>query len=71
MRTREEHLEWCKQRAREYLDKGELLNAVASMGSDLDQHRELGCNHFVGLAGVLHAQQGDREAVLRWIEGFR
>ena len=31
---RDEHLEWCKERAREYLDAGELSNAVASMGSD-------------------------------------
>jgi hypothetical protein len=28
---RDEHLEWCKERAREYLDAGELSNAVASM----------------------------------------
>jgi hypothetical protein len=31
---RDEHLEWCKERARDYLDAGELSNAVASMGSE-------------------------------------
>jgi len=30
MRTREEHLEWCKERALEYADRGELADAVAS-----------------------------------------
>ena len=71
MRTREEHLEWCKQRAREYLDAGDLHNAVTSMGSDLDRHPELGINAYLLMAGGLAAQQGDREAVRRWIEGFR
>jgi hypothetical protein len=71
MRTRDEHLEWCKERARAYLDRGELLDAVTSMGSDLDQHPELGCNVYIGLVGALHAKEGDREAVRRWIEGFR
>jgi hypothetical protein len=71
MTTRDEHLEWCKQRARQYLDEGDLLNAVTSMGSDLNKHPELGCNPYIGLIGALHAKEGDREAVRRWIEGFR
>lgn len=36
--TREEYLKWCKDRALEYVDRGELVNALASMGSDLDKH---------------------------------
>lgn len=36
--TREEHVEWCKSRALEYVDRNELVNALASMGSDLDKH---------------------------------
>ncbi len=27
-------IDQCKQRALEYLDRGDLVNAVASMGSD-------------------------------------
>jgi hypothetical protein len=71
MRTRDEHLEWCKQRAREYLDAGDLLDAVTSMGGDLDKHPELGCNPYLLMAGALDAQNGEREKVRLWIEGFR
>ncbi len=38
--TREEHLAWCKQRALEYVDQGDLTNAYASMASDLTKHPE-------------------------------
>lgn len=38
--TREEHLAWCKQRALEYVDHGDLTNAWASMASDLTKHPE-------------------------------
>jgi len=27
--TREDHLQWCKKRALEYVDKGELANAFS------------------------------------------
>lgn len=69
--TRDEHLAWCKKRALEYLDRGDLLNAVTSMGSDLQKHPELRCNAFLLMAGALDAQNGDVPAVRRWIEGFR
>jgi hypothetical protein len=38
--TRAEHLEWCKKRALEYVEAGEMINALASMGSDLNAHQE-------------------------------
>ena len=38
--SREEHLAWCKQRALEYVDRGDLTNAMASMASDLNKHDE-------------------------------
>jgi uncharacterized membrane-anchored protein len=69
--TRDEHLEWCKKRALEYVDADELMNAVTSMGSDLGKHPELGCNAYLLMAGTLDAQNGDREKVRRWIAGFR
>ena len=40
MQTRAEHLEWCKQRAREYCDRNDPMNALTSMFSDLDKHPE-------------------------------
>ena len=74
MRTRAEHLEWCKQRAREYLDRGDLANAVASMGSDLDKHPHTrgGPGHTVLLnLAMLYIANHDVQGVRRWIEGFR
>lgn len=38
MTTRDEHVEWCKQRAVEYLEQGDVMQALTSMGSDLDKH---------------------------------
>ena len=39
--TREEHLNWCKQQAIEYIDAGDSTNAWASMVEDLIKHDEL------------------------------
>lgn len=70
MRTRAEHLEWCKQRALEYLDTGQLSNAVASMGSDLTKHPETDCPDVLMLLALRNVIDGDTEAVRRWIKGF-
>jgi hypothetical protein len=74
MRTRDEHLEWCKRRAREYLDRGELADAVTSMGSDLDKHPETrgGPGHDALLyLAMLYLENHDEQGVRRWVEGFR
>lgn len=76
MRTAEEHLAWCKKRALEYLDAGELANAFTSMLSDMDKHPETKLNDTpTGTAltqlGMLYLEQGDPVALRRWIEGFR
>ena len=39
MKTREEHLAWCKARALEYLPD-DPIQAVTSMASDLGKHPE-------------------------------
>jgi len=38
--NRQEHLEWCKKRALEYVDMGDMSQAFASMLSDLRKHPE-------------------------------
>ena len=70
-RTRDEHLKWCKQRAREYLDAGDLANAVASMASDMRKHPECRVNEGLVLLGMLYVTQLDEDGVRRWVEGFR
>jgi hypothetical protein len=71
--TRAEHLAWCKQRALEYVERGKLIDALASMGSDLDKHAEtyghagirLGLELWL-IGGELRTPVGMR----RFIEGF-
>ena len=70
--TRDEHLAWCKKRALEYLDRGDLQNAIASMGSDLDKHEDFrGILKNLFPLAVIYVANSDSEGVSRWIEGFR
>lgn len=34
-----EHLEWCISRAMEYADRGDMVQAWASFGSDVGNHK--------------------------------
>lgn len=70
--TRDEHLEWAKKRALEYVDRGELEQGLTSMLSDLSKHEELK-NHLgielgveLSLIGALRSERVMR----RFIEGF-
>ena len=71
--SREEHLAWCKRRALEYIDDGDLANAVASMASDLTKHPDTAAadNPFLMMVGLQAVMAGDVIGVRRWIEGFR
>jgi hypothetical protein len=71
--TRDEHLAWCKRRALEYVDAGDLTHAVASMASDLKTHPDTDNPALNGLVmiGVIYATDGDNAAVQCWIERFR
>jgi hypothetical protein len=72
-RSREQHLEWCKTRAFRYWREGNLVDAVTSMGSDLDKHEGTrnAANPYLILLAGMYATNGDNEGVRRWIEGFR
>ena len=70
--NRSEHLNWCKQRALEYVQSGDFSQAVASMLSDLGKHSETEGHIGIELgsqmlfAGLLNT---DSE-VRKWVEGF-
>jgi hypothetical protein len=69
---REEHLAWCKERALEYLDRGALADAVASMGSDLSKHAETAAvNGYIMALGMRYVIDHNTAGVRQWIEGFR
>jgi hypothetical protein len=69
---RSEHLEWCKQRAFEYCDRGDTENALTSMFSDLQKHPETaghaGCG--LGMMMMMGGQLNTPEAARRFIDGF-
>jgi len=69
--TRQEHLDWCKKRALEYVDRGDLQQAVASMLSDMNKHDETqDRSGALGMLGLFEAGNGTAESVRRFIEGF-
>jgi hypothetical protein len=70
--TRDEHLAWCKRRALEYVDAGDVQGAITSMTSDLSKHA--GTKTIapeimaLGFAAML---ANDREQARRFINGFK
>jgi len=70
--NREEHLQWCKDRANEYVDAGDLTQAFSSFMSDMSKHPEtaehiaLGLGMQLLMAGYLASARQMRE----WIDGF-
>ena len=69
MESREEHLEWCKQRAREYLDIGDVNSAYASFVSDMRKHPETADNPAIDI-GLMLMMTGRMNDMRRFIEGF-
>jgi len=70
--TRDEHLIWCKKRALEYVNIGDLNQALVSMGSDLQKHPELK-NHKgvqLGIMLLLSGKLNTRIEMINFINGF-
>ena len=65
--SRADHLAWCKKRALEYVDRGDWVQAVASMGSDLDKHPETA--DMPALPFLIMTVTNVRSA-RRFVEGF-
>ncbi len=69
---RSEHLKWCKDRANEYVDNGDLENAFTSFQSDMSKHPEtsdhvaLSLGTMLLISGHLSTLHDMRE----WINGF-
>lgn len=70
--TRAEHLNWCKQRALEYVDTGDLAQAWASMASDLGKHEETAGHSAiqVGTMMMFNGQLSSGPEMQKFIEGF-
>ena len=71
--TRTEHLEWCKKRALEYVDAGDLSGGLASMFSDLEKHPETAGHAGIELGAMMLfggflAGQGKSQAFHRGVQ---
>jgi hypothetical protein len=72
MMTREEHMIWCKKRALEYVDSGDVRGAYGSMVSDLGKHKETTGHPGIQL-GMMQMMMGGlntEPAMRKFIEGF-
>lgn len=67
---RSEHLAWCKQRANEYVDQGDLANAMASMLSDLGKHDDTAPLQNLAPLFLGEVMSGDARRVRSFIDGF-
>lgn len=72
MVTRQEHLDWAKKRALDYIENGYFHEAYQSMALDLRDHPETK-NHsgiVLGLQLKLSGLLGDPDSMREFIEGF-
>lgn len=70
--TRGEHLQWCKDRALEYVERGDLPQAWSSMASDLGKHPETKNHPAIELGTMLIANghNNTKEEMRKFILGF-
>ncbi len=72
--TRAEHLQWCKTRALEYVNAGDIDQALASMLSDLGKHDETApslksCGPLAMMM-KMGGQLSTKDQMRKFIEGF-
>jgi len=70
--TRQEHLDWCKQRALEYCKRGDTQQAFASMMSDLTKHPDTAKHGAIRLGSLLFfgGKLDSTQEMAKFIEGF-
>lgn len=70
--NRAEHLQWCKDRALEYVKMGDTKQAFASFNSDMSKHPDTANHSALQLGSALffggHLSSSDE--MEKWIKGF-
>jgi len=69
---RAEHLQWCKDRAIEYVRAGDTKQAFSSFSSDMSKHPET-ANHSALKLGFMLFFGGHLNSATemeKWIQGF-
>lgn len=70
--NRTEHLDWCKKRALEYVDAGDVTQAYTSMVSDLSKHPETEDHAAIqlGMMMLISGHLSTSEKMREFINGF-
>ena len=69
--TRDEHMKWCKERALQYIDDGDIQNGITSMLSDLSKHPETkAVGENMAPLGMLEIMSGSVDSARRFVTGF-
>ena len=76
MTSRDQHLEWCKDRAMVYIDDHDLINAMASFASDLRKHPEtmdvgIATDYLLAALGTMYVMNNDVHGMRQLIQGVR
>ena len=69
---RQEHVDWCKKRALKYVENNDLVQAYASMTSDLRKHDETQ-NHLaitLGMGLMMQGKLNTQDEMREFINGF-
>lgn len=67
---RKKYVELCKVRALEYLDKGDLDLAVASMIGDMNQRDDTAVAPILSQVAMIHLISHNARGIRNFIEGF-
>lgn len=70
--NRQEHLQWCKDRALAYVTDGDLSSAIASFASDMGKHDETRNHSALPLMSqmMFSGNLSTADQVTKFIEGF-
>ena len=70
--TRAEHLAWCKRRALEYVEAGDIQQAFTSMASDLGKHDETAGHSAIqlGMMMLMGGHLSTATEMRKFINGF-
>ncbi len=68
---RDKYVERCKQRAFDYLDQGDLRNAVTSFVSNMSARPDCELPHYMAALGVALLMSNDALGWRALIEGLR
>ena len=70
--NRTEHLQWCKDRALEYVENNDNQQAFTSFMSDMSKHTETS-NHLTlenGMMLLMGGHLSSNHQMREWINGF-